>query len=200
VALANHRTDWPATASSVVDELRNVETLVADLVFLARADEAHVQHRFDDVDIDDIVLEEAARVRGRGRVAVDTSGVTPVRARGDAGQLHRAIRNLVENAERHAVATVTLTVQPVAGGAHVMVADDGPGIPPADRDRIFGRFVRLDQARNQAHGGSGLGLAIARQVVTAHGGTVEVADSDGGARFAVFLPLALQAAPVRMGA
>jgi signal transduction histidine kinase len=136
--------------------------------------------------VDDIVLAEAARLRARGRVDVDASGVSAGRVIGDRQQLATAVRNLVDNAERHASGSVTLTLAAQDGQVRLAVADDGPGVAEADRERVFQRFTRLDDARARDTGGAGLGLAIVKQVVEAHGGTVTV----DGARFEVLLPSA----------
>jgi len=99
---------------------------------------------------------------------------------GDRGGLSRVMRNLLENAIRHAESRVDVRVYPDGSNAVVTVADDGPGIPEADRKRIFERFVRLDSGRARSGGGTGLGLAIVSEVVGAHGGTVTVDDRPGG--------------------
>ena len=92
----------------------------------------------------------------------------------------------------YAADTITVTTRQVTSGAspeaELVVADDGPGVPDADRERIFDRFARADGARDRRTGGTGLGLAIARDIVHAHGGTVVIADGDGGARFVVRMP------------
>ncbi len=107
---------------------------------------------------------------------------------GDPVALGQVVRNLLDNAVRHARSRVTVELHPAGpGGGEVVlvVSDDGPGIPPEERERVFERFVRLDEARARDAGGSGLGLAIVRSVVEAHGGSVTVQD---GARFVVRLP------------
>ena len=99
------------------------------------------------------------------------------------------VQNLVDNAARHADAVVALAVRETEDGVELVVEDDGPGIPAEHRQRVFDRFVRLDEARARDAGGSGLGLAIVQEIVTAHGGTVDVSSSGlGGARFVVRLP------------
>jgi signal transduction histidine kinase len=114
-----------------------------------------------------------------------------VQVRGDRHQLAQAVRNLVDNAVRHAVARVDLDVRRDGAQAVIEVADDGSGIPAELRERVFDRFVRLDDSRARTAGGSGLGLAIVREVVTAHGGTVVIDDSPtGGALFRIRLPIA----------
>jgi signal transduction histidine kinase len=109
---------------------------------------------------------------------------------GDRGQLAQVVRNLVDNACRHTRSTVAVSVRRQGNMAALDVVDDGPGVPPHQRARVFERFVRLDDARARVEGGAGLGLAIVAEVVAAHGGTVDVVDSPlGGALFRVRLPL-----------
>jgi signal transduction histidine kinase len=106
--------------------------------------------------------------------------------------LARVIGNLLDNAERHARSTVTVSVRAAErGGVVVEVSDDGAGVPPKERERIFERFVRLDEARTRDDGGAGLGLAIARDVAVRHGGRLTVDGArEGGARFELWLPRA----------
>jgi signal transduction histidine kinase len=164
--------------------------LVEDLLLLARADERGGRNIKIDVDLDDIVLAEVERVRSLTHLRV-IADVKPARTSGDPGALSRLVRNLVDNAVRHAQEGVRLECAPVGGHARVVVSDDGPGIPAADRQRVFGRFVRLDTPRDRAAGGAGLGLSIVAQIVEAHQGAVSIDDSaSGGARFVVDLPLA----------
>jgi signal transduction histidine kinase len=117
--------------------------------------------------------------------------LVPTRLVGDPGGLSRVLRNLLENAARHATSRVELRVYPDGANAVLTVADDGPGIPEADRARVFERFVRLDSARARSGGGTGLGLAIVSEVIAAHEGTVTVGDRPGGgALMTIRLPLA----------
>jgi signal transduction histidine kinase len=179
------------THHSVRDEAVGLQRLVDDLLHLARSDAGAATIDVRDVDLDDVVLRLARRIAEGGRVAVDTSGVTGAQVRGDADQLVRAVGNLTDNAVRHATATVTLTLAERDGAAVLTVADDGPGIPPTERERVFDRFSRLDDARHSATGGTGLGLAIARDIVERHGGTLRIdPDHNPGARFVVTLPVA----------
>ena len=177
-------------AEAVLDEGGRLERLVRNLLLLARVDEQSLGLATDSVDLDDLLLAEGTRLRGTTELSIDTSAVAAVRVPGDAGLLGQVVRNLADNAARHATSTVRLSVSERAG-AVIVVEDDGEGIPAAERDRVFERFVRLDEARGRDAGGTGLGLAIVRELVAAHGGTVAVdASTLGGARFTVSLPLA----------
>ena len=165
-----------------------MQRLVDQLLVLTRADEGAIAQAHHDVDLDDLALAEAGRVRRPG-LRVDTHRVGPGRVRGDQVGLTQVVQNLVDNAARHADATIALTVRETPEGVELVVDDDGPGIPEEHRQRVFDRFVRLDDARARDTGGSGLGLAIVQDIVTAHDGTVEVSSSAlGGARFVVRLP------------
>ena len=110
---------------------------------------------------------------------------------GRRDQLARLVRNLVDNASRHAQARVELSLQTTDATVELTVDDDGPGIDPDDRERVFERFTRLDDGRARDAGGLGIGLAIVKAIVEQHGGTVTIDDAPiGGARFVVRLPAA----------
>jgi signal transduction histidine kinase len=182
-------------ANVVLDEGARLQELVESLLLLTRVDERG-RDRDRAVDLDDLVFTEASRPRsvhgtdGRASVRVDVSGVTPARVRGDDRLLGRMVRNLVDNAVRHAEHTVVVALGTDGDSAVLTVDDDGHGIPETDRARVFERFVRLDEGRARDAGGSGLGLAIVDAVVRGHGGSVVVsAAPGGGARFSVRLPL-----------
>ncbi|MFJ6981751.1 MULTISPECIES: sensor histidine kinase [unclassified Streptomyces] len=190
---------------AVADTVR-LQRLAADLLLLARLD-AGERPADGRVDLADLVRETAA---GRAGVAVDPEPAGPVEVAGSRGQLERVLANLLDNAARHARSAVTVSVRrEAAGGSHggaaggedrgggagavavVAVADDGEGVPAADRERIFERFVRLDAARSRDDGGAGLGLAIARDVAVRHGGTLTAGQTPaGGALFELRLPIA----------
>ncbi|WP_436699808.1 sensor histidine kinase [Nocardioides sp. BYT-33-1] len=175
-------------AETVLEEALRMQALVDQLLALARAGDGRGRSPWTDVDLDDLVLADARRVARAGLV-VETRGVGPGRVHGDTVALAQVVRNLLDNAARHARSRLALSLRTVAGGVELVVEDDGSGIAPADRARVFERFVRLDDARARDAGGSGLGLAIVREVVTAHGGSVVVEESArGGARFVVRLP------------
>jgi len=192
VAMAHpETTTLEATAADALAETERMERLITDLLFLARGDESRLMANPGPVDVDALVGAEVARLRSRGRVAVDASGVSPGRGWGVAGHLEQAVRNLLENAERHARSAVSASLSNDGAALLLMITDDGPGVPLEDQERIFDRFVRLDEARTRDSGGAGLGLAITREIVGAHGGEVGVDDAPGGgARFVVRLPRA----------
>lgn len=174
-------------------EVLRMQRLVDDLLLLARADDNGLRVALGDVDLDDVAWLEVERLRASSRLHVEAS-IDPVRVQGDRGRLDQMLRNLVENAAQAAHDTVRVTLTSAAGEAVLCVDDDGPGIPPEDRARVFDRFIRLDPGRSRDHGGSGLGLAIVREVARAHGVTIVVGDAPlGGARFE--LRMACEAEP-----
>lgn len=179
--------DWQATGRTVLAEQERLGKLVDDLLLLARIGEVPDQRRTE-VDLDHVALQEAARVE---RVTIDTSGVAAGRVIGDPAQLSRAIGNLLDNAARHAAETIRLGVASAADEVTVTVDDDGPGIDPSERETVFDRFTRTEEARSRDDGGSGIGLAIVAAVAEAHQGNVAASDSDlGGARFTFTVPVA----------
>lgn len=183
-ALADPENDWGATGESVLAEQARLSSLVDDLIMLARIDEGATARR-DAIDLDDLVQQHAQRGWSH---PVDVSSVEPVRMRGDERQLAGLVQNLLSNANRHAASAVSVSLSTDGETAFLRVEDDGVGIAVADRERVFDRFGRLDEARKRDSGGSGLGLAIVREVALAHGGSVCVTNSTlGGARFDVRL-------------
>jgi signal transduction histidine kinase len=192
VGLAHpERVDWPSLAEGWLQEQTRLERLVDNLLVLTEADEATAVHSPQVVDLDELVLPELRDLQARGRVHVDVTGVAGARVRGDPDQLRRVVRNLVDNAELHAATTVRVELaQTDPDTVTLAVSDDGPGIAPGERERVFERFVRLDKSRARRAGGAGLGLAIVREIVTAHGGTAEVGEAAVGARLVVRLPAA----------
>ncbi|MBC2901559.1 sensor histidine kinase [Streptomyces cupreus] len=193
VALAHpERADPDALAGTVREEAVRMQRLVDDLLLLARADESALAATRRPVDVDDLVLEEARSLRSGTDLAIDSTGVGAARVIGDSEALRRLVRNLGENAARHARARVAFALTDTGDGqVRLTVEDDGPGVPPADRKRVFDRFVRLDESRARGAGGAGLGLAIVAEVAAAHRGRAEVGEGDlGGARFVVTLPSA----------
>lgn len=184
-----------ATASSLLDELNELTALVDDLLVLARSDADGLPPERRAVDLDDLVFDEveAARTTSIG-VTIDVSGVSAAGVLGNPGELRRMVRNLLDNAVRHATSRVVVTLaerQVDRADAHatLTITDDGPGIPPEQASVIFERFRRLDDARTRRTGGTGLGLAIARDIAERHGGSLRLdASHRPGARFEVQLP------------
>ncbi len=190
VDLAN--ADQPSRASqeSLLDDVVDMQRTADDLLYLARVDEGTVHTDFAPLDLDDLVLGEAQRIQAQARVDVDLSGVSGAHVVGDRGQLTRAIRNLLDNAERHAESGISVRLQESGDTAVLTVTDDGAGIAPENRELVFERFSRLDEARAADTGGAGLGLAIARDIAQRHGGSLSLGSSDGsGASFELALPL-----------
>ncbi|GLY34859.1 hypothetical protein Amsp01_008830 [Amycolatopsis sp. NBRC 101858] len=173
------RLDWRHSCENALLDVTRLQDLVADLVLLGKLDHAGPD-RLEPVALPEVI---EAVVAGREKIDVEVTG-TPV-VRGHRSRLERLLRNLVDNAQRHAVSRVAVEVSAADGWAVLSVTDDGPGIPEADRERVFDRFVRLDDARARDDGGSGLGLAIVADIARAHGGTAAV---EGGSRFVVRLP------------
>lgn len=181
--------DARGLAEVVLEEDLRLQRTVEDLLLLARIDEGTASLRAEPVDLDDLVLDAAARLRASTGLRVDAAGVSAGRVLGDRDRLERLIRNLTENAIRVARTGVSLALREDVDDVILAIEDDGPGIAPADRERVFDRFVRLDDARDRDSGGSGLGLAIVREIAALHRGTVAVnGGALGGARFEVRLP------------
>ncbi|WP_093798993.1 HAMP domain-containing sensor histidine kinase [Streptomyces sp. Wb2n-11] len=172
---------------AVGDTVR-LQGLAADLLLLARLD-AGERPGPGRVDMGALVREEVSQRADRVPVAVVGEGAFEVA--GSRGQLARVLGNLLDNAQRHARSFVEVSVRGERGAVVVGVADDGAGVPVAERERIFERFVRLDDARTRDDGGAGLGLAIARDVAARHGGSLSVGEGKrGGALFTLRLPAA----------
>lgn len=173
---------------AVADTVR-LQVLAADLLLLARLD-AGEKPGSATVELGALVREEVSQRTG-DRVAVDVEAPEggAFEVSGSRGQLSRVIGNLLDNAQRHAEGSVAVSVAADGRGVRVEVRDDGAGVPEDERERIFERFVRLDDARSRDDGGAGLGLAIARDVASRHGGTLTVhAAAEGGAAFRLWLP------------
>ncbi|KQW43955.1 hypothetical protein ASC77_21410 [Nocardioides sp. Root1257] len=182
---AGDRADWPAVSADVLSETARLERLVADLLLLARSGST-APPSYELLDLSEVVRAEAGRAR---RVAVTCDVAPDVLVLGNPDALARATRNLLDNAERHTHTLLEVTLTSTGTTAHLRVRDDGDGVPAADRERIFDRFVRLDEARARDDGGTGLGLAITRLLVQEHGGAIRLDDTGSpGAEFVIDLP------------
>jgi len=188
LALTHPEGDTEATTRELLVDVVDLGRLLDDLLLSVRL-ESEPARRHEPVDLDDLVLAEARRLRTEGGAVVDTSDVGAARVEGDPSELARMVRNLADNAARHAASMVRFAVREYDGVSAVTVTDDGPGIRREDHDRIFERFARLDESRSRDEGGTGLGLAIVHDIVERHDGTVTVDSAPGsGTRFIVELP------------
>ena len=184
--------DLPA---GVLPEVERLSALVEDLLVLARAGDDTSTRPAEDIDALDL-LEHVARRYAAARVPVCVDvpahrpGYVPPAVRAPRGEVVRAVGNLVDNAVRHAATGVSLAARTRGALVELTVTDDGHGIPEQERERVFDRFARLDEARDRDSGGSGLGLAITRELVRRSGGTVRLEDAAPGVRAVVSLPRA----------
>jgi signal transduction histidine kinase len=185
--------DWPQTAQDVLADTLRLASLAEDLLVLARLDEYQPRATAGTpVDLAALVTEEVERSAG-GRVPVTARTGGPCVVTGEADGLRRLLRNLIDNALRYAKSRVEVAAHREDSEAVLTVSDDGPGIPEADRERAFDRFVRLDDARSRDEtqaGGAGLGLAIVRAIARTHGGSAYLEGSTPGLRAVVRLPIA----------
>lgn len=182
--------DVELAKETLVPEAQRMRALVEDLLLLARADERGLAFHREPVRLDEVATGEVIRLRRNCRHSVRIAA-DPVELNGDAAALSRVVRNLLDNAARHATAHIDVVVTSRDGEAILTVTDDGPGIPAADRQRVFDRFVRLDSSRSRGGGGSGLGLSIVAEIVAAHGGRISITGQPGdGTVVTVHLPAA----------
>lgn len=174
--------DRDLTLRELREQTTRMAGLIDGLLFLAHAEERREPPVRVRVDLDELVLAEARRLRALGRVEVTVRGPAAVTVEGSEADLARLLRNVGDNAFAHAGTSVELGLVLADGCAVVTVSDDGPGVAARDRERIFERFTRLDWERGRAAGGggSGLGLAIVREIAEAHGGTAAMSERADG--------------------
>nr|WP_307135930.1 HAMP domain-containing sensor histidine kinase [Streptomyces aurantiacus] len=193
VALAYpERTDWPAAATTAARQTRRLQALAEDLLLLARLDTRAPTTGPETVDLTDLAsrLTEQYPLTERS-LTLTCDSTAPAPAPGNPDEYERLLRNLIDNATRHATHRIQITVRNQDAWVVLTVHDDGPGVPTADAERIFERFVRLDDARSRDQGGTGLGLAIARDLAHRHRGTLTLTPRTLGACFELRLPRAL---------
>lgn len=179
---------WSETRASVLEESIRLQTLIDDLLLLAKGAATSQSHK--EIDLDDVVFHALSRMP-IPEIDIDSSAVSPAKVMGDSAQLERVVANLLDNAARHASSTISLALSAADGVATLLVGDDGEGVADEDREKVFERFVRADEARSRDAGGTGLGLAIVAEIVHRHSGNVSVSDSPlGGAIFSVTIPTA----------
>ncbi|MGR6924401.1 sensor histidine kinase [[Actinomadura] parvosata] len=176
--------DLPDLLDHVLRDIDRLQAVICDLLLLAGA-RSHLPEEREPVDLTELA-RAAASARGESVVLRLRHHVRIMAVR---THIVRVLEDLLDNAQRHAEHAVHLQIRSNGRMVEVSVEDDGPGIAPADRERVFEPFFRLDAARDRHSGGSGLGLAIARDIALAHGGTLTVEDCGlGGARFVLRLP------------
>lgn len=196
VALKSARSpeEYRRVLASALEEVERLIRLSEDLLLLSRSMAGPEPTRAA-VELEPLLLEVfdlGARLGQPAGVSIRIESAAPASVRGEAAALRRALGNLVENAIKYTPrgGKVGLSLGADPESAVIEVSDTGIGIEPADADRIFDPFVRLDAARSRDTGGAGLGLTIARSIVVAHGGTLSVESRPGGSRFTIRLPLA----------
>lgn len=185
--------DWAEVARGVLAEDERLAGIVDDLLTLARSDEQKTAPPpLAPAGVVAVVVAEAGRARRHPVVVESPPPLDAVTVGMGADDLTRVVRHLLDNAARHAQSSVRVAVEEGGAGlVRVVVDDDGPGVPPGERERIFERFGRLDEARSRDAGGAGLGLAVVRRLVGRVRGRVWVEDGPlGGARFVVEVPTA----------
>jgi signal transduction histidine kinase len=178
------RAPWPQIAGRAVRQSQRLEQLIAQLLVLAKADAAQLAARRQPVDLAALLADLRAATPGPG-LSIELSVPPGMATAGNPEDLSRMFRNLLDNAVRYARHRVLVTAAAGPAGVVVEIADDGPGIPEEERERVFGRFVRLDASREHASGSAGLGLAIAREIAAAHGATIVLTGAEGGGTRAV---------------
>ncbi len=170
-------------------ELDRANTLVDDLLFLAKGRQPGIV--VEEVALDELVLDEIEVLRSRSLRVDVRSHLAAVSLRTNRARMMRLVQNLLENAARYGAGIVEVTLKTSGGEIELWIDDDGAGVPEFDRERVFDRFVRLDESRSRSTGGSGLGLAIVKEIVDDAQGAVTVVDAPlGGARSKVRLPAA----------
>ena len=182
---------WPAAGADLLRQHRRMERLVRDLLYLARVDAGAPRAPLAPVDLDDVVLSEVTRLRGTSPIRFDTTAVSAAPIEGRPEDMRRAVRNLLEFAERQARSRVRVGLSTGDDGEVTLtVEDDGVEVLPAERDLVFERFTRLPARPSSRTGesGSGLALAIVRDIALAHGGNVTVEAAAPGSRFILRMP------------
>lgn len=188
VALAHpDQRDWRSVMQDMLIDGARLDELVGELLALASLDE-QTSPPTTDVDLSTLIIDEARRTT---TVAVELKVRDGVLLTGDEPQLRRLVRNLLDNAVRHAHHQIAVHLTQTNSVVILDVDDDGPGIPVPLREHVFERFARLDESRSRDAGGAGLGLAMARTITELHGGNMSALDAPtlGGARLSVRLPL-----------
>jgi signal transduction histidine kinase len=187
------RAPWPTIAERAAQQAIRLEELIQQLLLLARSDERQLAGNRRPVDLGQLLHNiRASTLTHHIDLQLHVPEKDKVVTLGSPEHLSRLFRNIIDNAVRYADSTVLVAANITGTSVQVEIIDDGPGIPVAERERVFDRFVRLDSSRDRSTGTTGLGLAIAREIAVAHHGKITIADGpSGGARVVVTLPLAI---------
>ncbi|MDQ1537670.1 MAG: hypothetical protein QOE58_2063 [Actinomycetota bacterium] len=187
--VAQHLGEGGELATDLLADVARLSILVEDLLLLARAGgDTNQPPVRESLDVRALLVATADRY-DEARVPVSVAAGPAVYANASPDELRRVVANLVDNAVRHAASSVTLAVRAEGGGAVLTVVDDGPGIPAEDRERVFERFARLDDARDRDAGGTGLGLAIVRELLRRSEGSISLQDNPSGPGLAAVVHL-----------
>ena len=194
---------WPALKNEISRNIAELDQLIEEILLASRLDAQEADlGTVEAVDLIGLAAEECARAHADldaqlvpqdgGTVAGDATAATELVVQGVSKLLRRALRNLLENARRHAMGDIMVSLRRTGGQAVIKVCDHGPGVPPDLRERIFEPFYRLPGA-TERDGGVGLGLALVKSIAVRHGGSVACEPhAAGGACFVIRLPLGLQ--------
>jgi signal transduction histidine kinase len=181
---------WLDMQQTVLNESSRMQSLVEDLLTLAKVDAHQLQLDIQEVDLEDVLDSEITRLRTVSSLQINAE-LQPARVRGDERRLSQVFRNVLDNAARYAKSAIIVKMERRPDEVVVSVDNDGEIISAEDRSRVFERFARLDASRSSDRGGSGLGLAISREIMLAHGGTVVASEWNGWCRFEVILSIYL---------
>ena len=188
--VAQHLGEGGELATDLLADVTRLAALVEDLLLLARAgSDVRPPSMRESLDVRSLLVATASRYAD-ARVPVAVVGGPAVYASVNSEELQRVLANLVDNAVRHAGSRVALAVHAEGGRAVLTVVDDGPGIPAGERERVFERFTRLDDARDRDAGGTGLGLAIVRELLRRSDGSISLQDNPSGSGLAAVVVLA----------
>lgn len=187
--VAQHLGEGGELPMDLLADVTRLSTLVEDLLLLARAGtDTNRPPVRESTDVRALLVATAERYADAA-VAVSLADGPAVYASVNSEELRRVVANLVDNAVRHASSHVDLALHAEGGGAVLTVVDDGPGIPAEERERVFERFTRLDDARDRDAGGTGLGLAIVRELLRRSDGSISLQDNPSGLGLAAVVRL-----------
>lgn len=181
--------DWDAVSAVVIAEATRLNLLVNDLLLLASMNEQRAPGSWVPIDLDELVFAEVQRLEIQSSLTVKKQSVAAARIWGDQLQVDRSIRNIVDNAVRHATTEITFSLYTDTDNAYLLVSDDGPGINPEEAESLFERFTRSDDGRDRPSGGAGLGLSIVSSILEHHGGSVRFLPVPKGATIELRFPL-----------